>query len=144
MDNNKMDNKTAAHKAVAEERVLRLNRLWHAIAYLIILSIIVLSLIPYPEEVTPFQVSDKIQHALAYAVAMFWFGLCFKRDRLYIIGIILLILGIVIELIQGQTGYRTMSLYDIFANITGIVIGLLLSFSRLSLALQYIEKLLFR
>ncbi len=65
--------------AAAGERVLRLNYLWHLIAYLIIFSIIVLSLIPHPEEITHLTFSDKIQHTLAYAVAMFWFGLCFRR-----------------------------------------------------------------
>jgi VanZ family protein len=144
MDNGKTDNKRAMNETVSKERVLRLSSLWKTTAYLIILAIIVLSLIPNPDEVTPFQVSDKILHALAYAVAMFWFGLCFRRERLYKISLILLILGIVIEIIQGQTGYREMSLFDIFANVAGIVIGLLLSFSRLSLTLQYIEKLFFR
>jgi hypothetical protein len=37
-----------------------------------------------------------------------------------------------------------MILYHVFANITGIVLGLILSFTRLSLALHYFEKLLFR
>jgi VanZ family protein len=132
------------HENVTENRELRYGNLWQTIGYLIILSIIVLSLIPNPEKLTPFSASDKVLHIIAYAVSMFWFGLCFRRDRLYIIGIFLVILGIIIEVVQGQTGYRTMSLYDIFANITGIVIGLLLSFSRLSLTLHYIEKLLFR
>jgi VanZ family protein len=144
MDKMKTDKNGPGHGAVTGERMLRLNNLWHAIAYLIILSIIVLSLIPHPEEITHFTFSDKIQHIMAYAVSMFWFGLCYRRDRLYKIGIILLILGIVIEVIQGQTGYRTMSFYDVVANVTGIAIGLMLSFSRLSLMLQYIEKLFFR
>ncbi len=144
MSNNKTGNKRATQETLAKERMLRLSNLWQTIGYLIILSIIVLSLIPNPEEVTPFSASDKVLHVIAYAVSMFWFGLCFRRGRLYVIGIILLVLGIVIEIVQGQTGYREMSLYDIFANITGIVIGLLLSFSRLSWTLHYFEKLLFR
>jgi VanZ family protein len=144
MENNKRVLNTNTGERLSGERVLRYGKLWRAIAYLIILSIIVLSLIPNPEEVTPFKVSDKIQHTLAYAVAMFWFGLCYRRERLYIIGVILILLGTLIEFIQGQTGYRDMSLYDLFANITGIAIGLALSFSRLSWALLYVEKLLFR
>lgn len=144
MDKNKTENKDSIQEAVTGERALRYSNLWQVIAYLIILSIIVLSLIPNPEKVTPFSASDKILHTLAYAAAMFWFGLCFRRGRLFIIGIILIILGIIIEIIQGQTGYRTMSFYDVVANVTGIAIGLMLSFSRLSLTLQYIEKLLFR
>ncbi|NLD35663.1 MAG: VanZ family protein [Desulfatiglans sp.] len=144
MGNNKRDRSTGTYEAISEERVLRYSNLWRAIAYLIIISIIVLSLIPNPDEVTPFSASDKVLHTIAYAVCMFWFGLCYGRDKLYIIGLILIVLGIVIEIIQGQTGYRDMSLYDIFANIAGVLIGFLLSFSRLSWTLHYFEKLLFR
>jgi VanZ family protein len=144
MKNNKKVLNTNTNDKLSGERALRYSNLWRTIAYLIILSIIVLSLIPNPEDVTPFSASDKLLHVIAYTVAMFWFGLCFRRDRLYIIGIILIALGIIIEFVQGQTGYREMSLYDILANITGIVIGILLSFSRLSWTLHYFEKLLFR
>lgn len=124
--------------------VLRLKNVWHAIAYLIILVIIILSLIPNPEELTPFSASDKVMHALAYAVSMLWFGLCFKRDKLFYIGAGLILLGIALEIVQGQTGYRTMSLYDIFANCIGVLIGLLLSYSPVSNVLQYIEQRFFK
>lgn len=122
------------------EGVLRFKKIWHSLAYLIILVIIVLSLIPDPDKITPFSASDKLLHTLAYAVSMFWFGLCFKRERLFSLGAGLVLLGIALEFIQGQTGYRTMSLYDIIANCAGVLIGLALSFSRLSKSLQYIEQ----
>jgi VanZ family protein len=124
----------------AAEGVLRFKNIWRLLAYLFILVIIVLSLIPDPDKLTPFSASDKLMHALFYAVSMFWFGLCFKRERLFGIGTGLILLGIVLELIQGQTGYRTMSLYDIIANCAGVLIGLAISFSRLSKSLQYIEQ----
>ena len=126
------------------ERRLRHISVWRSIGYLITLSIVVLSLIPDPERITPFSFSDKFLHVLAYAFSMFWFGLCFKRDKLLIIGAGLIILGIVLEVIQGKPGYRTMSLYDIIANCLGVFIGLILSFSPVSRSLQYIEKLLIR
>lgn len=123
------------------ERALRLKNIWRSIAYLIVLVIIMLSLIPDPEDMTPFSASDKLLHTLAYAVSMIWFGLCFKRERLFSIGAALVLLGIILEVIQGQTGYRSMSLYDIVANCVGVLIGLMLSFSPLSRLLQYIEQL---
>ncbi|MGD9158022.1 MAG: hypothetical protein PVG39_06420 [Desulfobacteraceae bacterium] len=123
------------------ERMLRYKNIWRSIAWLIILAITVLSLIPDPEDITPFAASDKFMHTLAYAVCMLWFGLCFKREKLFIIGTGLILLGIALEIIQGQTGYRTMSFYDIIANCAGVLIGLVLSFSRLSRSLQYIEQL---
>ena len=122
------------------EKELRYKGIWRSIGYLIALSIIVLSLIPNPERITPFSASDKLLHVLAYAFSMFWFGLCFNRDKLLIIGAGLIILGIILEIIQGQTGYRTMNLYDIIANCLGVFIGLILSFSRVSRSLQHIEK----
>ena len=64
------------------EGVLRFKNFWRSIAYLIIFIIIVLSLIPVPEDTMPFSASDKLLHTLAYAVSMLWFGLCFKRERL--------------------------------------------------------------
>ena len=122
------------------EGELRFKKIWRSIAWLIIIAIIVLSLIPSPEEITPFSASDKLMHALAYAVCMLWFGLCFKRKKLFIIGAGLILLGIALEIVQGQTGYRTMSFYDIIADCIGVLIGLLLSFSPLSRSLQYIEQ----
>ncbi|NLA75750.1 MAG: VanZ family protein [Deltaproteobacteria bacterium] len=141
---NKTENNSENNEALTGKRALKYGGLWRAIGFLIILLIIVLSLVPNPEEISPVSVSDKLLHIIAYAASMFWFGLCIKREKLYIAGIILAVLGIIIEFIQGQTGYREMSLYDIYANIAGILIGFLLSLTRLSLALHYIEKKLFR
>ena len=124
--------------------VLRYRKIWRSIAYIIIVIIIVLSLIPDPGKITPFSASDKLMHFLAYAFSMLWFGFCFRREKLFLIGGGLIFLGIVLEVAQGQTGYRTMSLYDIFANCLGVFTGLLLSFSRLSNALQYIEQRLLK
>ncbi len=129
---------------VPAEAVLRHKNIWQSIAYIIILAIIVLSLMPNPDRLTPFSASDKLMHTLAYAVAMLWFGLCFNRNKLFIIGGGLVLLGIVLEFIQGQTGYRTMSLNDIIANCVGVFAGLLISFSPLSRSLQYIEQRLLR
>ena len=123
---------------------LRFKKIWRSLAYLIILIIIVLSLMPNPDKITPFSTSDKLMHALAYAVSMFWFGLCFKREKLFGIGAGLILLGVALEFIQGQTGYRTMSFYDIVANCVGVFVGLALSFSRLSKFLQYIERRLLK
>ena len=126
--------------AIQVDAVLRYKNIWCTIAYLIVLVIIVLSLIPEPDKITPFSASDKLMHTVAYAVSMLWFGLIYKRRKILVIGAGLILLGIALEIIQGQTGYRTMSLYDIIANFAGVLIGLVLSFSRLSNALQYVEQ----
>jgi len=125
---------------IPEEDVLRYKNIWRLIGYLIIITIIVLSLIPDPDKVTPFHASDKLMHTLAYAFAMLWFGFCFKGKKLFTSAAALVLLGIVLEIVQGQTGYRTMDFYDGVANCAGVFTGLVLSFSRLSNALQYIEQ----
>ncbi len=140
MNENKINPDINLSGTIQVETALRYKNMWRVIAYLIILVIIVLSLIPDPDKITPFSASDKLLHTLAYAVSMLWFGLCFKREKLFIIATGLILLGIILEVIQGQTGYRTMSLYDIIANCAGVLVGLLLSFSPLSKSLQYIEQ----
>jgi len=144
MSKNKVNKRNDPTGVIAAEVVLRFRKIWRSIAWLIILIIIILSLIPNPDKITPFSASDKLMHALAYAVAMIWFGLCFNRNKLPIIGAGLVLLGITLEFIQGQTGYRTMSLYDIIANCVGVFAGLLLSFSPFSRALQFIEQRLLK
>ena len=141
MSKNKLNPDINLSGTIPEEGELRYKNIWRSLAYLIILVIIVLSLIPDPDKITPFSASDKLMHTLAYAVSMLWFGFCFKREKLYAIGSGLILLGITLEIVQGQTGYRTMSFYDIVANCAGVLIGLVLSFSRLSKSLQYIEQL---
>ncbi len=132
--------KIGADPSGAASEELKLKNVWRSIAWLIILVIIFLSLMPDPQKVTPFSASDKLLHTLAYGVAMIWFGLCFKRDKLYPIGAGLVFMGIALEVIQGQTGYRTMSLFDIFANCAGVAVGLLFSISPFSKSLYFIER----
>ncbi len=131
-------------ETISDQVGLRYKNIWRSIAYLIIVIIIVLSLIPFPEKITPFSVSDKLMHAIAYAVSMTWFGLCFRGRKLFMIGSGLIFMGIFLEIIQKQTGYRNMSFYDIVANCVGVLIGLMFSFSRFSNALQYIEERLLK
>lgn len=140
MSEDKVNPDINASVTIPVEGMLKHKNIWHSIGWLITLVIIILSLIPDPLEMTPFSASDKLMHTLAYGVSMLWFGLCFKGKKVIVIGAGLILLGIVLEVIQGQTGYRTMSFYDIVANCTGVFIGLVLSFSPLSRSLQYIEQ----
>lgn len=144
MGGNKVNPDINMPGTIPAETVLKHKNIWRTIAWLIVLVIIVLSLIPDPDKITPFSASDKLMHTLAYGVSMLWFGLCFKREKLFAIGGGLILLGITLEVIQGQTGYRTMSLYDIIANCAGVITGLLFSFSPLSRSLQYIEQRLLK
>ena len=121
---------------------LRYIKLWLAIGWILTAVVIYLSLTPSPPEVPGFHGGDKIMHFFAYLCLMFWFGLCYESRRTYrFVGMGLVIMGIILEAIQGQTGYRTFSYYDMTANCLGVVTGWLLSGTRLSYTLVYLEKI---
>lgn len=76
---------------------------------------------------------DKIFHALAYAIMLLlWFYAFFsrgklkKRKALVNAGVLCFLFGIVIELLQGGlTQTRALDIYDIVANLFGILCAVL-------------------
>jgi len=109
-----------------------------------VLAIILLSLAPseaLPDISSVF--SDKVNHLLAYAALMFWFGQIFRaRGSSLLIAAGFIALGIALEFVQDSTGYRTFEYRDMAANGIGVVSGLILSRSRLGGFLTALEALL--
>ena len=61
---------------------------------------------------------------MAYAPLMFWFCLLYARTQTRIAYALLWIgMGIGLEFIQGELGYRTYEVYDMYANTIGVLIG---------------------
>jgi len=50
------------------------------------------------------------------------------------------IMGIALEYLQGQTGYRTFSYYDMLADYVGVSFGFIVSRTPLKNSLAYIDK----
>lgn len=76
-----------------------------------------------------FNFFDKIVHVSAYCIlSISWFLVCndkfqYLKNGAYI-AILLFIYGIIIEVLQGViTSYRQADVFDMFANLTGIVIA---------------------
>ncbi|MGS2724228.1 VanZ family protein [Porticoccus sp. GXU_MW_L64] len=92
-----------------------------------LLLITALSLMPMPDGELRFPHQDKVSHAVAYVYlfVLGWWGWFVTRPR-WRLALILLTYGILIELLQGMTGYRSMEWLDLLANITGIGVGWLL------------------
>ena len=65
--------------------------------------------------------NDKLIHFLLYLVPMAWFGQLRLRRHWLALGFILL--GFLLELIQGQTRYRTFEWLDVVANSTGVIVA---------------------
>jgi VanZ family protein len=100
-----------------------LRRIWRFVGWFGFALLLYLSFAPQPPEV-PIEDGDKLGHALAYAVLMFWWAqlLDAGRQRLLLAGG-LVALGIAIEFVQGGTGWRTFDHYDMLADAIGIAAG---------------------
>ena len=66
-------------------------------------------------------INDKLAHALAYCALTFWF--CHLHARPLTVAAAALALGGLMEILQGMSGYRDMSLADLGADALGIALG---------------------
>ena len=97
------------------------------IAIFITLLIAYLSLMRMPEYAPKISGLDKIQHSFAYfTLAISWLFTFYKKpSKKTIIIIACIIYGTVIEVLQSTlTSYRTGEYLDILANISGVLLGL--------------------
>jgi len=102
-------------------------------------AVVVLSLIPV--EVDLGEDSDKLAHFLAYGSLSLWFGMIFTgTSRQLGITVAIVALGVVLEFLQGLTGYRTFSIADMIANALGAVLGWGLAQTPLKNGLVWIER----
>jgi len=116
---------------------LELPKLWLTLAYSVTLVVGVLSLIPGPD----IGGSDKLAHFLTYAMLSAGFSLIVEqRKSLWLILIGLITYGLLLELLQGLTGYRIEDMADALANSLGVITGLGFYFSPLRGILRRFER----
>jgi VanZ family protein len=107
---------------------LRHPRLWLVLGWLLIGGAIIANLMPAHDLPTLGGISDKTEHIVGYAVLSLWFAGIYPRARYPMIGVGLLVMGIVIEGLQGAMHWgRQADLMDVYANTIGIVCGLVLA-----------------
>lgn len=88
---------------------------------LVLVGILVLCLLPMPEQVPQVAHLDKLEHALIFAL-LAWSGCrIWDTSRRVIIG--LLTYGLMIELLQGLTTYRSADALDLLADAAGLFLG---------------------
>jgi VanZ family protein len=125
-------------------RPLKLTGLWQAMGWVYVALVIYYSLHPSPPELPSFQGADKLAHLSVYAIMMLWFGFIYlPGQRLLILGVFFVLLGIVLDLVQGATGYRSMELLDMIANAGGVCLGGLFARTRFASALVWLEDRLY-
>ena len=119
--------------------------MWLTSAWVLVGVVIYLSLARLEFDVLPPQGGDKVGHVLAYATLAFWFMQVYivsgTRMR---IAMALVALGIVLEILQGFTGYRTYDYADMAANTIGVALGWIASPPRTPGVLSRIERFVSR
>jgi VanZ family protein len=121
---------------------LHLRPLWFGLACVLLLVVAVLSLAPVTPDIGG---SDKLGHFLAYAVLSIVFSVIIRqRKSLWWVLFGLIIFGILMEYLQGLTGYRYADPEDALANSMGVVFGSLFHFSPLRRVLLKVDAYLHR
>lgn len=108
------------------------RKLYYFAAISITIAITIGSLISVKSiiELPRIQFFDKVLHTSAYfLLTLSWLFACHKNLKLHrrgvIIALLVFVYGIVIEVLQGVlTTFRQADLFDIFANLGGIIIAL--------------------
>ena len=116
---------------------LGLAKVWFALAYVLLLALAVLSLIPAHDVGD----SDKIAHFIAYGLLSAWFSLIVAQRRsLWIILFGLIGYGLLLEWLQSLTSYRSGDIADAIANSLGVITGLVFYFSPLRGVLRKVDR----
>jgi VanZ family protein len=88
----------------------------------IVFAIFVLSLIPNPPGAVPG--GDKLHHFIAYGSCMFAWAMALSTPKSRFIALILICaMGVLIEFLQGWSGWRTFEVADMIANALGATFG---------------------
>jgi VanZ family protein len=114
----------SASPEIAGRQRLNLSGLWYACGAAMLLAVAVVSLIPVPANAIG--VNDKLSHLLTYTLLSGWFCLL-ARGRAALAGSVagLIAYGMMIEWLQGMTGYRYAEWGDVVANGAGCLLGAL-------------------
>ena len=121
--------------------MLKYRKLWITVGFSLVLLVVYLSLTRNPPALLTFDNADKFEHVLAYATLSFWFCQIYLSARLgVVISTALIWLGVLLEYMQGWTGYRTFDVLDMAADGIGVLLGWLLTCTPLGSMLVFIES----
>ena len=116
----------------------RYRRLWSWLGWLMVVSVLVLSLMPLSVDLS--EGRDKVSHFVAYGSLMFRFGMLFPGLRNQVISALgFVAMGIAVEYLQRMTGYRSFDVADMVANAIGVAIGWVVVQTPLRRLLQWVE-----
>jgi len=124
----------------SREPKLRFSRLYWGAGWIFVALVIYGSLRPESQAHHAWWPPDKIMHFSAYCTMAFWFSGMTDRRRYPYLAILLLVLGGLIEVLQGAMGYgRDADWHDLLANAMGIATALILAYAGLGNWMNKIE-----
>ena len=116
---------------------LKHRKLWFTLGYVLLAVVAYLSLAPITTDVPA---SDKTLHFVTYcALSAFFTSLVQLPRSLWLVAAGLVSFGVLMEILQGLTGYRLFELMDMLANSLGVLAGLLTRLTPMPIWLRRIE-----
>ena len=120
--------------------LLRHPWVWLGLGWTLVACVVILSLMP-GQKLPQVGVSDKVEHALAYAALTLWFTGVYPRSSYLRVAMGMFALGIGLEIAQGLLPFgREMEVLDIVANSIGVLLGIAAAFAGLGGWAQRIES----
>ena len=123
---------------------LRFARFWLVCGWLSVAAALVVCLLP-PRMVAVANVNDKVEHTAGFVLLTLWFCGIYPRSKYWRIVLCYLLFGVLIELLQGAMHVgRNADIHDVYADTTGVVLGVVLALTPLGRWPKWIEALFFR
>ncbi len=120
---------------------LRLPRLWFTLQWAGVIAVGVLSLMPAPD----MGGSDKLLHFIAYGAMSGGFAVLLDRwPARLAAALAVAAYGVLLEYLQGLTGYRMFDPADMLANAAGAALGLLFGWQPLLVRFRRFDRLVAR
>jgi VanZ family protein len=116
------------------------RRLWAIVGWAMVAAVNVLSLTPTDLPDIGLSHLDKGLHAITYAILMLWFTQLHARRTWVRIALAFIAMGVALELLQGQTSYRSFSYADMGANTAGVLAAWRLALAGSSTVLTRLEQ----
>ena len=98
------------------------------IGWLLVITVIILSLIPINAAMPDIKNSDKLGHFIAYFSIMIWFAWLYQKPWVRnIYAIFFIFMGGLLEFFQSLTSYRSLDVDDFHMNTIGVIVGFIAS-----------------
>ncbi len=102
---------------------LKFLKVWFGIGFIGMAMVVYLSTTSSPPDTSGIQFGDKIFHMLGYFCLFYWFGQIYRKDYYWQPASGLIVMGVALEFVQYNLGYRHLEFADMVANTSGVFLG---------------------